>query len=167
MLLPQGKFETFLAAKTDARVEILRDLFDVKIYRDLAARLKEEASEAERSLRDQRALYVARLEERGFESAEALELGIATAEAKVEEKQGIQRGAEMANEAARKALTEGEQVEKAFSAVDTAQQAFDDLERKAGEVEELAKRIEAVRNALQVRDLETLGAMQSRKAGMR
>jgi DNA repair protein SbcC/Rad50 len=155
VLLPQGKFETFLAAKTDARVEILRDLFDVKIYRDLAARLKEEASEAERALRDQRALYVARLEERGFESAEALELGIAAAETKVEEKQAIQNGAAMATEAARQALTEGEQVEKAFSAVDTAQQAFDDLEKKTGEVDELAKRIEAVRNALQVRDLET------------
>jgi len=102
VLLPQGKFETFLAAKTDARVEILRDLFDVKIYRDLAARLKEEASEAERALRDQRALYVARLEERGFESAEALGLGISAAEAKVEEQQGIQQIAEAANEAARK-----------------------------------------------------------------
>ncbi len=155
VLLPQGKFETFLAAKTDARVEILRDLFDVKIYRDLAARLKEEASEAERALRDQRALYVARLEERGFESAEALELGIAAAETRVEEKQGIQNGAAMATEAARKALTEGEQIEKAFSAVDTAQEAFDDLEKKTGEVEELAERIEAVRNAMQARDLET------------
>lgn len=155
VLLPQGKFETFLAAKTDARVEILRDLFDVKIYRDLAARLKEEASEAERALRDQRALYVARLEERGFESTEALELGIAATEAKVEEKQGIQHGAEMANEAARKALTEGEQIEKAFSAVDTARQALDELEAKTVEFEALAGRVEAVKNALQARDLET------------
>ncbi|MGH1332076.1 MAG: AAA family ATPase, partial [Paracoccaceae bacterium] len=155
VLLPQGKFETFLAAKTDARVEILRDLFDVKIYRDLAARLKEEASEAEGALRDQRALYVARLEERGFESAEALELGISAAEAKVAEKQGIQQIAEAANEAARKALTEGEQIEKAFAAVDTARQALDGLEAKTGEVEALAKRIEAVKNALQARDLET------------
>lgn len=155
VLLPQGKFETFLAAKTDARVEILRDLFDVKIYRDLAARLKEEASEAERALRDQRALYVARLEERGFESAEALELGISAAEAKVEEKQGIQQIAEAANEAARKVLTEGEQIEKAFSAVDTARQALDDLEAKTGEVDALARRVEAVSNALQARDLET------------
>ena len=155
VLLPQGKFETFLAAKTDARVEILRDLFDVKVYRDLAARLKEEASAAERALRDQRALYLARLEERGFESAEALELGIVAAEAQVEQKQGVQRGAEMANEAARKALTEGEQIEKAFSSADTAQQAVDDLEKRTIEVEELAKRIEAVRNALQARDLET------------
>ena len=98
---------------------------------------------------------MARLEERGFESAEALELGIAAAETKVEEKQGIQNGAAMTTEAARKALTEGEQIEKAFSAVDTAQQAFDDLEKKTIEVEELAKRIEAVRNAMQARDLET------------
>lgn len=155
VLLPQGKFETFLAAKTDARVEILRDLFDVKIYRDLAARLKEEASEAERALRDQRALYVARLEERGFESAEALELGISAAEAKVTEKQGIQQIAEAANEAARKALTEGEQIEKAFAAVDTARQALDGLETKMGEVDALAMQVEAVSNAFQARDLET------------
>lgn len=155
VLLPQGKFETFLAAKTDARVEILRDLFDVKVYRDLAARLKEEASEAERALRDQRALYVARLEERGFESAEALELGIAAAEAKVDEKRSIQQGAETVNESARKALTDGEQVEKAFVAVDTARKALDDLEAKTGEIDALAMRVEAVKNALQARDLES------------
>ena len=58
----------------------------MKIYRDFAARLKEEASEAERALRDQRALYVARLEERGFESAEALELGIAGPKPKSKER---------------------------------------------------------------------------------
>lgn len=155
VLLPQGKFETFLAAKTDARVAILRDLFDVKIYRDLAARLKDEASEAERALRDQRALYVARLEERGFESADALELGIAAAEANVEEKRGFQQDAEKANETARKALTEGEQIEKAYVAVDTARQALEDLEAKTGEVDALAKRVEVVKNALQARDLES------------
>lgn len=155
VLLPQGKFETFLAAKTDARVEILRDLFDVKIYRDLAARLKDEASEAERALREQRVLYVARLKERGFESADALELGIAAAEANVEEKLGIQQGTEKANEAARKALTDGEQIEKAFVAVDTARQALDDLEAKTGEVDALAKRVDTVKNALQACDLET------------
>ncbi len=155
VLLPQGKFETFLTAKTDARVDILRDLFDVKIYRNLAARLKEEASEAERALRDQRALFVARLEERGFESVEALELGISVAEAKVEEEQGDQQIAEAVNEAARKTLAEGEQIEKAFAAVDTAQQALDGLETKEDEVDALAKRVEAVSNALQARDLET------------
>jgi len=166
VLLPQGKFETFLAAKTDARVEILRDLFDVKIYRDLAAQLKGEASEAERALRDQRALYIARLEERGFESAEALELGIAAAEANVEENQGIQQGAEKANEAARKALTEGEQIEKAFVAVDTARRALDDLKAKTGEVDALAKRVEVVKNAVQARDLESAWRNAERDNGI-
>ncbi len=154
VLLPQGKFETFLAAKTDDRVKILRDLFDVTIYRDLAARLKEEAYEAERALREQRSLYLARLVERGFESVEALELGIAAAESEVDAKRGCQRVAEAANETARKVLNEAEQVEKAFAAVDKARQALDDLEAKTGEIEALTRRVEAVANAFQARDLE-------------
>ena len=36
VLLPQGRFETFLTAKTDDRLRILRDLFDVSLYRSLA-----------------------------------------------------------------------------------------------------------------------------------
>lgn len=155
VLLPQGKFETFLAAKTDDRVKILRDLFDVTIYRDLAARLKEEASEAERALREQRSLYLARLVERGFESVDALELGIAAAESEVDAKRGRQRVAEAANETARKVLSEAEQVEKAFAAVDKARQALDDLEAKTGEIEALTRRVEAVTNASQARDLES------------
>ena len=155
VLLPQGKFETFLAAKTDDRVKILRDLFDVTIYRDLAARLKEEASEAERTLREQRSLYLARLVERGFESVEALELGIAAAESEVDAKRGRQRVAEAANETARKVLSEAEQVEKAFAAFDKARQALDDLEAKTGEIEALTRRVEAVTNASQARDLES------------
>lgn len=155
VLLPQGKFETFLAAKTDDRVKILRDLFDVTIYRDLAARLKEEASEAERALREQRSLYLARLAERGFESVEALELGIAAAESEVDAKRGRQRVAEAANETARKALNEAEQVEKAFAAVDKARQSLEDLEAKTGEIEALTRRVEAVTNASQARDLES------------
>lgn len=47
VLLPQGRFEAFLAAKTKDRLEILRDLFDVSLYRKLAERLKEEAKKAE------------------------------------------------------------------------------------------------------------------------
>ena len=35
VLLPQGRFETFLAANTQDRVEILRELFDVSLYRRL------------------------------------------------------------------------------------------------------------------------------------
>ncbi|MBL4918664.1 AAA family ATPase [Szabonella alba] len=155
VLLPQGKFETFLAAKTDARVEILRELFDVKVYRDLAARLKEEAAQAERNLREQRALYIVRLQERGFESIEALELAMEGAAAQVGERQQAQGIADAAAEAARQALTKGEQVEKAFAAVDAARQALDSLETKTVEIDALAKRVETTGNALQARDIET------------
>ncbi len=41
VLLPQGRFETFLAAKTDDRRDILRELFDVSIYRRLAEKMKD------------------------------------------------------------------------------------------------------------------------------
>jgi exonuclease SbcC len=155
VLLPQGKFETFLAAKTDMRVEILRELFDVKIYRDLAAQLKEEAAQAERALRELRALYIVRLEEQGFESSEALALGITSAEAQVDEKRSLQTVAEAAQEAARNALTEAEQIEKAFASVDSALKALDILEAKTVEVDALANKVEAVTKALQAQDLET------------
>lgn len=155
VLLPQGRFETFLAAKTDARVGILRELFDVKIYRDLAAQLKDEATEAERTLRDQRSLYVARLDERGFESVEALEVGIACANARLEETRSIQQAADAAQTEAQAALTEGDRIEKAFAAADTALAALTELEARAGEIDLLAKRVETITNALQARDLET------------
>lgn len=155
VLLPQGRFETFLAAKTDARVGILRELFDVKIYRDLAAQLKDVASEAERKLRDQRALYVVRLDERGFESVEALELGIAQADLRLNEAQGNQQTTDAALTKAQAAWAEGEQIEKAFAAAETALAALIALEEKAGDIDLLAKRVDAVTNALQAHDLET------------
>lgn len=154
VLLPQGKFETFLAAKTDARVAILRDLFDVKVYRDLAARLKEGATEAEHTLRNQRSLYVARLEERGFESAEALEAGITVAQDDVAQTNDIEQGAKDAHETARKALSQAEQIEKAFAAVETAQATLNDIEANGEAIAALAQRVDEVSNALRARDLE-------------
>ena len=79
VLLPQGRFETFLAAKTKERVEILRELFDVSLYRRLVARTKAEAEAAEREIREERAVSARRLAAEGFESAEALTEGLAAA----------------------------------------------------------------------------------------
>ena len=72
MLLPQGKFENFLAAKTDARLAILRGLFDVSLYRRLATKFKEEAVATERLVRQEREICAGRLKAEGFESTEAL-----------------------------------------------------------------------------------------------
>ncbi len=154
VLLPQGRFETFLAAKTEARVEILRDLFDVKLYRDLAARLRDQAAEAERTLRDQRALYSARLTERGFDNAQSLTDGIAAAAVRVQQIQTLQAAAETAVQTAQQRLTEAEQIETAFAAAETAQQTLLKLEERTAEIDALATRVQAVQNAKQGRDLE-------------
>lgn len=154
VLLPQGKFETFLAAKTDARVHILRDLFDVSVYRNLANRLQEEASEAEREVKNQRAVYVARLTERGFESEEALELGIAQAQTAVEEKTRLEEAARAADEVARKALSEAERVEAAFATAATAGQAYANLNAKSEEMNRIAQRVAAINMAIRANDLE-------------
>jgi DNA repair protein SbcC/Rad50 len=75
VLLPQGKFEMFLAAKTDERLAILRELFDVSIYRQVAANFKENAAAAEREVGQERDLCARQLKNAGFESSDALALG--------------------------------------------------------------------------------------------
>ena len=76
VLLPQGKFETFLTAKTDNRLKILRELFDVSLYRAMAHKFKEQAHEAEQVVKLERHSCASRLEQDGFESPDALKLGI-------------------------------------------------------------------------------------------
>ncbi len=76
VLLPQGKFETFLTAKTDARLTILRELFDVSVYRRLAEKFKDEASAFERDVRQKREVCIGRVKTEGFESTDALSQGI-------------------------------------------------------------------------------------------
>ncbi len=54
VLLPQGRFEAFLAASTPDRVKILRELFDVSLYRRLAEQIKSKADTAEHDVRNAR-----------------------------------------------------------------------------------------------------------------
>ena len=54
VLLPQGKFETFLLADTKERLGVLRDLFDVSLYRALQEQLSKKAKEAEADIKDLR-----------------------------------------------------------------------------------------------------------------
>jgi exonuclease SbcC len=76
VLLPQGRFEAFLAADTKARLGILRDLFDVSLYRRLAARMKADAEAVERQFRTEREVFTRRLNAEDFESLDALKSGI-------------------------------------------------------------------------------------------
>ena len=84
VLLPQGKFETFLSANTDNRVAILRDLFDVSLFKNFTEKLKEDAADAERRVTEKLKLSDQQLRDNGFESLEDLETGIIEAEEKSE-----------------------------------------------------------------------------------
>ena len=85
ILLPQGQFETFLAANTDNRKRILRELFDVSIFTNFTAKLKEDAQQAEIRVRDKLRLSDQQLNDKGFESLDALETAIVDAEAQLTE----------------------------------------------------------------------------------
>ncbi len=76
VLLPQGKFETFLTSKTKDRVSILRELFDVSLYRRLTEKLKAEADAAENAIKQEREFCTRQLKDEGFESTDALTSGI-------------------------------------------------------------------------------------------
>ena len=76
VLLPQGKFETFLTANTDNRMTILRELFDVSVFRTFTTKLKEDAQQAEARVREQLRLSDQQLHDQGYESLDALEQGI-------------------------------------------------------------------------------------------
>ncbi len=79
VLLPQGKFETFLSADTQDRLKILRELFDVSLYRRLAETLREDAAKADQDIRTARAVCDGRLGAEGFAGRDALAEAIADA----------------------------------------------------------------------------------------
>jgi len=57
-LRPQGRFEKFLAAGSSDRMAILRDLFDVSLYRSLADKFAEDAKAADFEVSQGRELSV-------------------------------------------------------------------------------------------------------------
>jgi len=121
VLLPQGKFETFLTAKTDERMKILRDLFDVSLYRLLAHNLKDQAKAAEESVLIDRRTCASRLSQEGYESPDALKAGIAEAKTTEAEAQKTSDSAAKASLIAAKALSDAQQLEASFIFQQTAQ----------------------------------------------
>lgn len=123
VLLPQGRFEAFLAAKTQERQDILGALFDVSLYRRLASKLKAEAEVAERQVRDERAVCLGRLAADGFESMAALDQGIAEAAAQFDEKLQAEQQRQADLGAAQAQLHEARATDDLFKAAAQARQA--------------------------------------------
>ena len=62
IVLPQGKFSQFLNATSDAREQILRDIFDTQIYVDFTKALVDAAASSKRGIEERRIAAVAAFE---------------------------------------------------------------------------------------------------------
>lgn len=154
VLLPQGRFETFLAAKTDERVKILRELFDVSTYRRLAAKFKEEADAAVKEVKEKRDVCAARLKAEEFDGVEALAAGIEQTQGQHEE--SLKREVEAAKSVcdARTALEAGCKLEDLFVAAGKAQAEFEGLLDKESEIVALGERVKNAQRAQALFDVE-------------
>ncbi len=164
VLLPQGKFEKFLTAKTDERMKILRDLFDVTLYRRLAHTLKEQAKTAEEKVIIDRKTCVSRLEQEGFESPDALKEGINDAKKAEVESKNLAEAATKVAMLASTALTTAKQTEEAFAAEQKAQLVLQSLNDKASEMEATGTTLKNARKAQSLMDIHA--AMQSAKTAV-
>ena len=154
MLLPQGRFEKFLSAKTNDRVTILRDLFDVSLYQALMADLKEKASEAERQVREERAVCAGRLKAEGFESTDALLEDVTAAQTAVQERSTVEDDAKKQAQAAETAFRSAEAVEAKFVASEQAQAKLTVLTGRKAEFATIADRMKLATCARLVVDVE-------------
>lgn len=155
VLLPQGRFEKFLSAKTKERVEILNDLFDVSLYRNLADRLKTDAAAAERYVKQEREVCARRLASEGFESTDALASGIGEAEARHAALQEDEMAARTALAAARGALQEARALDAQFAAAHAAREALEVLQAEKGGFDVLADRVARTERARALGDVES------------
>lgn len=154
VLLPQGRFEKFLSAKTNERVTILRDLFDVSLYQALMADLKEKAAEAERQVREERAVCARRLNAEGFESTDALLEGIETAQTAVKELSAFESKTKKRTLTAETAFRIAEAVEGKFVASEQAQAKLTALTNRKAEFTAIASQVKQAERARLIVDVE-------------
>ena len=165
VLLPQGRFEKFLLASSDERVVILRELFDVSLYRDITKRMKEGALSAKREFEDGHRLVVQRLAESGFVSTDELATGIEDARKLANESDVAAVGAETISAAADKAHGDAEALEARFSAVENARALRATLESQRNEIDEADLAVTTAKKAVKATDLDARVAEAERSCG--
>ena len=154
VLLPQGRFEKFLSAKTSERLTILRELFDVSLYQALMADLKERAAEAERRVREKRAVCAGLLKAEGFESTDALLKGIKTASAVAQDRVHVETVAKTKAWAAEAEFRSAEAAEAKFVASEQAQAQLAALTARQSEFAGIADRVKQAERARLIVDVE-------------
>jgi exonuclease SbcC len=154
VLLPQGRFETFLTAKTDDRLRILRDLFDVSLYRSLAIKLKDEARAARDKIQTDLRVHGELLKREGCETLDGLRQ---VAEETAKEADILATTAQAATVASREAaavLGGARQTDRLFAECDTAHAALTGLRGRANEIAELQDKLGGAQLAQKLADVD-------------
>ncbi len=158
VLLPQGRFETFLTARTEERKAILRELFDVSVYRSLSEKLKAESVAADAEIRLMRATSRGRLTDTGFETDTALADGLEAAVTNLEASETAFKHASAGALQADAAVKAAEMAAAAFAARDACLETLLALDRRAEEIEALVQRLVPARAAASLADLDAAHA---------
>ncbi|MDP3908320.1 SMC family ATPase [Novosphingobium sp.] len=155
VLLPQGRFERFLVSNSKDRLEILRELFDVSLYRKLTEKLKLEAAEVRREIEDGYRLNGQRLAAEGFASSDELSVGIASALERYELSRLAVAEASAVLTLANNVFAEAVSREKLFVEVEAADAALEQLEGKVPEFDAVRARKSRAELARRMADLDS------------
>lgn len=155
ILLPQGKFETFLSAKTSKRLEILRELFDVSIYQQISAKLHDDARDAVADIKKAREICSGRLLSDGFESPDALDLGIVAARVETDELNAAEQLAGEIVEKSQKELNAAQVLNQNFIDAEIAGTNLSKLRGRSDEIDILKKQVNRAKQAQAMADLES------------
>jgi exonuclease SbcC len=134
VLLPQGRFEEFLTSKSGDRIRILRDLFDVSLYRRFTEALRIKAEVAITEVRMGSQLLVQRLGMDGFASSDELDSSIAAVREENAELEEALKAADVSLAGHHSALTAAQALNCRFDEFDKAKRALALLQGKAAEI---------------------------------
>lgn len=147
VLLPQGRFETFLNAKTEERLGILRELFDVSVYERLTEALRARARGVRDEIVRRREVNARRLASERFDSLDQLDDGIAAAGRQCADLAAARADAEAALEQADAAYREAAQTDKQFAEYADAETGLKAIEANAAAIATDSAKLRAARAA--------------------
>jgi exonuclease SbcC len=154
VLLPQGRFETFLKAKTEDRLRILRDLFDVSLYRSLAIKLKDDAKAAREKIQTDLRVHGELLKREGCATLEGLRDAVGETAKEAEILATTAHAATVASREAAALLGGARQSDKMFSECDAARAALTGLQGTASEIRELEDKLSGAQLAQRLADVD-------------
>ncbi len=153
VMLPQGKFRDFLVANSKARSEILRNLFDMSLFRNLETVLAEKSKILREEIQTVSSLRDGILEASGQESIEAVVTLRLQQESEIESLQKAITEKETTFLAVKKIAEEGRKLEENFTALAKAQKQEQALLDQSTEIKVREEKLVAGRKAMAIRHI--------------